>query len=201
LENKMLKKSCREHAEALVEYAEGKLPAEATALHLNSCSDCQDRLAELRQIFAVMSTPRFSAPAAMVRAAKAIMTPRVASMRLLRTSLQLSGARYTGQDFQAIFGHDESEIRVMYSPIDQGWEVTGRLPGSEWQVRRASEMLSTDSDGRFFFTTHSLAESGFTAISGGIQLEVPAGSTVTDSDETGGDDRNGDERNKSGHRL
>ena len=182
----MLKKSCRDLGEALVEIAEGKSPAETTVRHLETCPDCQRRLAELRQMFGAMATPRFSAPANLVRAAKALMTPRVASMRLLRTSLQLSGARYSGQDFQAVFGHDENEIRVLYATVDQGWEVTGRVPGPEWQIRRGGEILPADSDGRFFFTVPSLAESGFSMVSPGIELDVPSGDQLSGSDESAG---------------
>lgn len=182
----MLKKSCRELGEALVEYAEGKAPAEATVRHLDSCPDCQRRVAELRQIFGAMATPRFSAPADLVRTAKALMTPRVASMRLLRTSLQLSGARYSGQDFQAVFGHEESEIRVLYAAVDQGWEVTGRVPGPEWQILRGGKVLPADSEGRFYFAVPSLADSGFSMVSPGIQLEVPAGDPLSGSDKSDG---------------
>ena len=193
MEIRKMKRACREQWEGLVDLAEGRVQKNAASDHLHTCTDCQARFAELSRMFTAISVPRFTAPQELKLLAKGLMPKRPAPepirMRLIRSSLGLSGARAAGKDFQAIFGHESAEVRMMYTLAEDGWEVTGRLPAAEWQAFRDGSSLSTDSEGRFYFVIKNLADSAITLVSPTDRLLVPAGSLVLGEEPDGSQDR------------
>jgi hypothetical protein len=193
MENRKMKRACRDQWEAIVELAEGRVETNSASSHLSTCAECQGRFAELTRMFSVMAIPRFSAPTELQLAAKSLMPKRPQAepirMRLIHSSWGLSGARSSGQDFQAIYGHESAEVRMMYTLTEDGWEVTGRLPDPQWQAFRDETTLPTDDDGRFFFLIKSLADSGITLVGPTERLTVPAGSLALDEEFDGSNDR------------
>jgi len=192
MENRKMKRACREQWEAIVDLADGRVESNSASDHLVTCADCQARLAELSRMFSAMSVRQYSAPPELKRLAKGLMPKRLPTepirMRLIRSSLGLSGARTAGRDFQAIFGHESAEVRVMYTLAEDGWEVTGRLPDPKWQAFRDGSILTTDSEGRFYFMIKSLADSAITVVSPTERLLVPAGSLVVGEEPDGSRD-------------
>jgi hypothetical protein len=164
---------CKEQWEAIVDLAEGQLRPDASA-HLAGCADCRESHAQLVQMMASLAVPQFTAPESLKSMAKALMSPKPARMGLLRTSLQLSGARSGAEDFQAVFELNGTEIRVMYAKEDRGWDVMGQVPAPDWIVVRGEANLEVDREGRFHFLTKTLDDSGFRVAGPQILLEVPS---------------------------
>lgn len=156
----------------LVELAEGK-PNAAAVDHVGSCAGCQRKLTELQRVFAVAEQKHYAAPADVVNRAKSIFVPQVRRFGLLSSSLQLIGARGAAEDFQAVYGLDSHEIRVMYSKVDAGWEVISRVPENTWKVSNGPNDVRREDDGHFFFLVRNLEESGFRISVDSLTLEVP----------------------------
>ena len=156
-----------------MELAEGKTQPEASA-HLTTCPDCQAKFEELGRMLKGTAVPYFKAPASLLEAAKALMPVIQKRMSLIRTSLQLSGARSENQDFQAVYGVDELEVRVMYSKVERGWDVIGQIPKAQWVVERGTKEIPVDTEGRFHFLTKTLDDSNFSLEGDQLRLEVPS---------------------------
>lgn len=189
METRKMKRACREQWEAKIDLAEGRAESNTASSHLSTCAECQARLADLKRMFSAMSIPRYQTPAELKLSAKGLMPKREPAspirMRLLHSSWGLSGARSTGQDFQAIFGHESAEVRMMYTLTDDGWEVTGRLPDAKWQAFREGSSLPTDPEGRFYFLIQNLADSGITLVGPTERLAIPAGSIALEEESDG----------------
>ena len=173
-----MSKTCKTMWAGLVDLAEGKDSPDA-AVHVDSCDLCRTTLQGLRRTLSSLAVPQFEAPLELINRAKAIMSPSPSRMRLLRTSLSTAGARAVTEEFQAIYGFDELELRVMYAKVDTGWNVIGRLPSVDWTAAANGEALSIEDDGHFSFTVKSLEDSSFEIAKHMMRLEVPSASEAT----------------------
>lgn len=165
----------------IVELSEGKPNTEAEK-HIESCPECHVKFEQLKKMIRSMSLEHFVAPVQDVEWARNLMPEKVLQLTLLRTSIQLSGARSVNQDFQAVYGQEEFELRVMYSKVDSGWSIVSRLPEPNWNVFREGQLLTTDSEGHFQFETESLGNSHFHLRNSDVKFEVPSiGDTIDGS--------------------
>lgn len=168
-----MKRTCNDIWERIVELAEGQPQPEASA-HLTTCTECRAKFGELGTMLQGMAVPHFKAPESLLQEAKSLMPVAARRMGLIRTSLQLSGARSENQDFQAVYGADDLELRVMYSKVERGWDVIGQIPNPLWSVARGNKEIPVDSEGRFHFLTKTLDDSSFSLDGGQLRLEVPS---------------------------
>lgn len=158
----------------LWEFAESGRGPDVQA-HLSVCAECRRELAKAMQMVSALALRTDSAPAHLVTAAKRLMETPVRRFSLVRTSLSALGARNAGSDFQAVFNLDETEVRVLYSKTDTGWEVVSKVPSAEATPLKGGVVLALDIDGRFHFEAKELGDTGFILATKGARLEVPSG--------------------------
>lgn len=166
---------CRENWEGVVSLAEGQANDRASA-HLEECESCRLRFHQLRSMMSGMETPEFEVPSSLVQAAKDLFVGKRRKLGLIRTSLQLSSARAPKQDLQAVFGGEGIEIRVMYSKVEQGWEILGQAPSDHWRVEWEGGTVESDERGRFHFRVETLESSEFSLVGEMEAYEVPSAS-------------------------
>ena len=174
-----MKRECQDIWESVVALAEGQANDRATA-HLEGCEDCRRRFEQLQSMFAGLGLASFEVPPTLVQAAKSLMFGQAKRLGLIRTSFQLSAARAPSQDFQAVYGGEGIEVRVMYSKVDQGWEVMGRTPAGEWRVEAEGSPVDSDEHGRFHFVVGSLDKSAFSLIGEHEACEIPSANEAID---------------------
>ena len=174
-----MKRECQDVWESVVALAEGQANDRATT-HLKGCEDCRLRFEQLQSMFAGMRLASFEVPPTLVQSAKSLIAGQTTRLRLVRTSFQLSAARAPSQDFQAVYGGQGIEVRVMYSKVDQGWEVMGRMPAGEWRVETESSPVDSDEHGRFHFLVGSLDKSAFSLIGENEVCEIPNANEAID---------------------
>ncbi len=173
-----MKRDCTPFWQGIVELAEGRDNPGAKA-HVESCGECQALLQQVKRMLEAAAIPTLKAPVDLVTAAKAFM-PGPQPLRVLRTSLQLAGARWMNQDFQVVYEAREFELRVSYTKTEGGWEVVGKVPSDEWSVNKKRRSIPIQADGRFFFTVKSLEQSGFVLMTSNEAFTVPSGSEAMD---------------------
>mgnify|MGYP000471639069 FL=1 len=124
------------------------------------------------------------APQTAIDRARALMLPAERpSVRLLRTTLGLAGARFTDPDaFQAIFEIGAQELRVMYSRIGEMWEVRGRVPDPSWTVTRSGRPVRIDGDLGFIFSSRNIKDTSFEVDAGAGRLRIPSGQVIVAHD-------------------
>lgn len=164
---------CRERWESLVDFAEGK-PSHETAAHLATCRECAREVDRLRRVFAAAHVVTEAAPQSAIERAKQMMPIQRKRFKLVRSTLQFSGARAVGQAFQAVYEIAGTQIRVAYTQTESGWEAVSQLPEGASTVKWAGLELIPDEDGRFYFTVRDLAEAAFTLSGGNVVMEVPS---------------------------
>src|SRR4051812_18744628 len=128
-----MKNRCADFWDGIVDLAEGRENAAASA-HVEGCADCRMKLEELREIFAVGDLKFYSAPKAVIDAAKGLMQPQRRVAGVFRSTLAFSGARTVAEDFQLVVGEGDTQTRLMFVHTGSGWEVLGRLPSGDWTV-------------------------------------------------------------------
>jgi len=173
-----MKDECKQIEELLPDLAEGKLLPEVQA-HVDSCSECAMKLEQFRTILKVAEVPILSAPAHLIRSAKALQTGerKVLTAKLFSSSLTLANARSTATDFQLVVGTEEHKLRLMYSRVGTKWEVTGRAPSKKWRVSR---VRSLNPDGGFVFQADSLDKTDFSISLGEEELQIPSAQELLD---------------------
>lgn len=174
-----MKRECQDIWESVVALAEGHANDGATA-HLKGCGDCRRRFEQLQAMLAGIGLKSFEVPATLVEAAKSLIADKAKRLGLIRTSFQLSAARAPSQDFQAVYGGEGIEVRVMYSKVDQGWEVMGRTPAGQWLVETVDSPVDSDEHGRFHFVVGSLDDSAFSLIGEHGTCEIPSANEAID---------------------
>ena len=168
-----MKRICQDLWEDIVAHVEGQAN-EAVANHLVQCEDCRKRADQLLQMFQAMELKQFSPFDSVIERAINLMPATVRRLSLLRTSLQFASARLANQDFQAVYGGEDLEIRVMYSKVENGWEVISRLPDSSWHVTRHLHGIQADPEGRFQFHAITLDDSQFILRTSDATIEIPS---------------------------
>jgi hypothetical protein len=167
-----MKRECRRLWEAIVDLAAGQSNIQARE-HIDSCPNCRADFERLQAMFQAMQFESPDVPQNLVANAKAIMPAKSIRMSLAKSSLQLTTARSANQDFQAIYAGEGIEVRVMYSKVDRGWEILGRMPDQVWGVEAEEIPIEVDEEGRFHFFADSLEQSRFTLYGSGAKYEIP----------------------------
>lgn len=172
-----MRNDCTRYEEGIVALAHGEPSPEAEA-HVRTCDDCSRQLADLEQLIAELQTPTFDAPMAVVAAAKAIMpeTRKVSIASLVFNSLSVAGARGSNEDaFQLVFESEDVRARLMYNPVQKGWEVLGRIEsGGKWDARVAGKKVVVDQDGRFGFSAKSLDRTEMSLFGSDVDIIIPS---------------------------
>jgi hypothetical protein len=169
-----MKDRCADYWEAIVNLAEGRQDSTARE-HLESCSECAEKLRQLQQIMALGDLRYFDAPAHLIQEAVDLMPVRERKVAtLLRSTTAWSGARTVAEDFQIVVGGPAMQVRLMYSRSGDSWEVLGQAPSSEWLVRIGDEQLEVDGEGRFSFGVPTLAQSAFSLLGPEGEMLVPS---------------------------
>jgi hypothetical protein len=168
-----MKCSYQDKWEIFVGLAEGISNDDAN-MHLASCPECNKKFKQLTKMMQAMSFEHFTVPQADIDRAKALMPETVRRFSLLRTSLNLSGARSANQDFQAVYGAEGIELRVMYLKTEAGWDVVSQVPEMDWNVLHHDNELTTDPEGRFQFETATLEDSQFRLKGSEVTFEIPS---------------------------
>ena len=174
-----MKRECEDIRDELVLLAEGQENPRVGA-HLETCEDCRCRLEQLRYMLSALKVQSFEAPPDLVLEAKSLIPNRSFRLSLIRTSLQTATARAPSQDFQAVYGGEGLEVRVMYSKVDAGWEVMGKAPSGDWQAENEASLIEVDQQGRFHFVIGSLDQTAFTIRGDGRVCDIPSVSEAID---------------------
>jgi hypothetical protein len=178
-----MKEKCSDYWERIVNLAEGGQD-EIANRHVAGCVSCARKLQELRQILTVGKTPTFDAPLSLVATVKD-MLPIGSSSRatLLRSTLAWSGARTVTEDFQLVVAVGKEQVRLMYLPLDSGWQVLGRLPSMDWSALKEGARVQGDSAGRFSFIASNLAQTDFKLAGPTGEVVVPSAQEMLDGSE------------------
>lgn len=168
-----MKGKCKEFMEMIVEAAEGRRSEESIS-HLQSCGDCRTLLGDMKAIFNAGKVEMFSAPESIKASARAIMQPKTIRPLVLRFALLGAGARSAENGFQYIFDAEGEEVRVVYQPKNDGWEIVGRAPVTDATLYHGSAETEVSEDGYFTFFSSELADSAFEIVKGSIKYSFPA---------------------------
>lgn len=169
-----MKRSCVRWLEGVTGLAHGEHHAGAAA-HVAECADCRDYLHSLEGAISGLRADFEDAPAEAVSAAKAVFPrPTPTHARLVTTSLGLSGAR-GGESFQSVYEFDGGDVRVMYKPDPNGWQVMGRVVGGGW----IGEPAEIDDEGRFEFTVPDLSQAEIRLTRAGFEVVIDAPNAST----------------------
>lgn len=168
-----MKGKCNKFVEMIVEAAEGRRSEESVP-HLQECGNCRSLLSEYKAIFAAGRIETFTSPASVRAAAMAIMQPKTIQPFILRFALLGAGARSAESGFQYIFDAEGEEVRVVYQPIEEGWEVVGRAPVTDATLYHGSSEVEVSEDGYFTFFSPELAETAFDIVKGSVKYTFPA---------------------------
>ena len=169
-----MNRHCSQYCNRLVDLLEGRPDAEATQ-HLEGCEFCRKRYQQLSKIMQGMAVEVVPAPSSLVLNAQEIVSSGFSRMTFIRSSLQQAFARTTTEDFQAVFGSSDLELRVMYTKLDLGWEVVCRTPDPHWTVQHKGKALRVDDEGGVHFVSVTLEDTGFKLQRFDLKLEVPSG--------------------------
>lgn len=173
-----MSKACSRWWDSLIEVAEGHGSAEAIS-HAESCSGCRDALNQLRGMFASMSADRLEAPEGLIRRAVALFpAPVRRRARLLRNPQLAIGLRGSREAFQLTFEAEEVQVRMMYTPSPEGWQVTGKVSDTECLPYRPA--LTVLEPGWFEFEAKDLIQTGLTLMREGEWIDVPSAEEATD---------------------
>ncbi len=168
--------ACTRIWDGLVALASGKENEEAK-LHLDGCPSCQARLAELTRAIQAMKRPEFDAPRDQIMMAVSLMPERQRQRflaTLLGSSLATAGARAAlAESFQMTFQHDDVNLRLMYSKVDLGWEVMGRVP-DQWVADSDEGEIQADGEGHFTLVVSELDQTGFLLRRGDVEIQIPS---------------------------
>ena len=168
-----MKSRCEEYWDGIVELSEGRSHA-AAQNHVESCRACAAKLAELRMILGAVR-PQFDAPSELIDSVKGLVSSgERRRLTLVSSTLSLSGARGPTGDFQVLVGSGDTQLRVMYSPVGDTWQVVGRAPNSEYSLRACEGRVEVDADGRFIFRAPTLADTGFVLAGPEGDIDVPS---------------------------
>ncbi len=165
--------------ESLVDLADGASRPQVDLL-ISQDSTLRKQFLDLKRMLDGLKLTQYSAPGELKKLAKSLMAFQVLPMRCIKSTLQLMGARSATQDFQVVYGNDLLELRVMYTKVDNGWEVMSKIPESSWSVSRDQKELSLDSNQRFQFISNSLENTCFSLQNLGLKLEIPNVSELID---------------------
>ncbi|HLO98117.1 MAG TPA: hypothetical protein VK171_05955 [Fimbriimonas sp.] len=164
--------------DVLLDMAEGR-GTDETSAHVSTCNECQEALSQIQQMLQAAALPHFAVPAGLAESVYGLMPDRVRRLSILQSSLQLSGARaVVTDDFQVVYAVDDLKLRVMYSPVRNGWEVFTVLPDATFTAERDGQVLLVDEDLRLQFIADDLTRAGFTLSQGDAHFEVPSPSEV-----------------------
>lgn len=182
-----MKDRCANHWEGIVNLAEGR-ESETARLHVQNCRECAAKLEQLRAMMSAAEVRYFNAPASAIASVKGLMQPAERRVfGLLRSTTAWSGARTAAQDFQIVAGEGGTQVRLMFSKVDEGWEVMGRTPAGEWNVEANGDILETSDDGRFSFIAPRLDSTGILMTGRETELVVPSAEELLSSESNGSD--------------
>lgn len=174
---------CSEFRDGIATLAEDGTDARAEA-HVAQCAACAGRLAQLRRIVAASNAGYWTTPPDLALRARAMMgaRPRLVA-RLLGNGLANSGARRADvRDFALHVGVEDFSIRLHYVPNQEGWEVLGRAPTSDWTVAYRGGTLPCGPSGRFRLLSPDLDGTAFVLCKEAVEIEVPSARELTDDD-------------------
>lgn len=143
-------KRCRDFEEDLVAIAHGGDAPEARD-HVSECPRCAKRLDQHRVMAHALSEPTWTPTEEVLRRAQAIMPETKRSVaRLVRTTLDLAGARRGGDDsFQLVYEAQDLRARLLFERTTHGWTVTGRVEGDATEAVVGDTAVALDEQGRF----------------------------------------------------
>lgn len=178
-----MKRDCKSYREEIADVVEGRA-SHATLDHVLGCPSCVKRVAHYRAILEAAKLPRESAPASLIQTVTGWMPDVRRGTIARRLSPLLAGpVRRQSAEFQVLVGDEETKIRLMVRPKDDGWIVMGRLPEGDWRIEGVAAEVEDD---RFSFGAPSLEESAFTLESPDRRLEIPPISGLMEDDGEGG---------------
>lgn len=174
-----MKREHQDQLERLWSYAEGKEDSSIAALIARD-PEAATIVAEMRRLITSLGVGVYRAPDQAIEQVKALFQPDVvlgrplSRARLVLSTLQGAMARSAvTEEFQMQFEADGVDIRLMYAPDPDGWEVLGRVEGEALEVRRHGEAMPMPG-GRFEFRAESLHETDFSVLTERSVIEVPA---------------------------
>jgi hypothetical protein len=178
---------CADYWEGIVDIAEGR-QSEPARLHLQSCGDCSEKLEQLHVMMAAGDLRYFDAPTNLIASVKGLMPqPERRVFSLLRSTTAWTGARTAAHDFQLVAGDGDTQVRLMFSKVDDGWEVMGRIPAGSWSVEADGQTVDLSDEGRFSFLAPGLDATGFTLIGSDTELVVPSAEELLSNEPHGSD--------------
>lgn len=166
-----MRKNCDGFRDGLMQIAFGGSDADAMR-HVETCADCQVRLAEYRKMAGAFSQSSYDAPKNLLDRAIGLMPDRRPRFRLVASTLAWNGARAVSEDFQLLVEAADVQIRLFFVRQPGSWQVMGRLPSEDWTVT-GNVNLSEDRT-RFSFVAPELESTAFSLSHAGGTYLVPS---------------------------